>query len=185
MRTLVKTALLGLILSFASQAGAVIISDFVNIREVNNAYLLLKEGQSYTVTHNISDNGVPDLNQVDSAWLRLGFADDWRDFWFESEVALVSGSGILGSFEVDGSILSYDIRYLGVGADGVDDLNADGLIEVTVASKDLWWGKGDFYWKTSELFADISPVNVNEPATLIMLGIGLLGLRLVRRKKTG
>lgn len=181
MRTFIKTALFSLVLAAASQASAVIVTDFVDIHEVYDGYLLISQGESYTITHDLTDNGVPTENEVDSATLKLEFADDNDRFWFEGEFSLVTGEGIFGFFEVDGNIWNYDVEWLGVGTDGINDLNNNGQLAVTVTSLD--WIGGDFWWKTSTLFANINPVEVNEPATLVILGIGLLGLGFVRRRK--
>src|SRR5690606_19326498 len=132
----------------ASNASAALISDFVDIHQVNHGFLLLNSGQSYTITHDLTDNGVPDSFSVDSAWLHIGLADDLWDPWFESEIALISGPGVnSGNLEVGGNIFQYDYRYVGVGSTGLDALNSSGLLQITIKSL-----RGDFYWKNSELF---------------------------------
>jgi len=184
MRTFVKTILIGMILTVAAQASAVIVTDLVNLKEETGDYLLLSEGESYTITHDLTDYGVPGENQVDAATLYLLFLDDLKtDRFFEKEFALVSGEGFQGQFEVGGAFLGFDLRWFDLGDEGIDDLNADGKLEVTVTALDVKHGNGDFWWKASALFADISPVAVSEPATLVLLGIGLLGLGIARRRK--
>ena len=184
MYKILKSLAVTLMLVAGANASATVISDFVNIREDNNGYVLLSAGDSYTITHDLTDNGVPDLYQVEAAWLSIGLADDNYIRWSgdqrnEREFALITGEGVnSGKVEVDGNIITYDYQFLNVGNSGIDALNNFGLLEITITSLG-----GDFYWKNSELFAYITPVNVGEPKTLVLLAIGVLGLGLARRRK--
>lgn len=178
-KVLKSLAVLAMLVTGAN-AGAGVITDYVNLHALNGNYVLLSAGQSFTITHDLTDSGVPDQFLVDSASLRIGLADDRNGNWLSEifEVAFVIGEGVAGLFEVGGNIFSYDYRTLPVYQAGIDSLNSIGALEITVTSL-----LGDFYWKNSELTAWVSPVSVPEPKTLALLAIGIVGLALVRRRK--
>lgn len=184
MHNILKSLAVITLVLVGANTNAKIVSDFIDIHEDNNGYLLLSAGEAYTVTHDLTDNGVPSDYQVEDAWLTIGLADDiygwWNgDPWGQLEFALITGQGVnSGNVEVDGNIFHYDYQFLSVGTNGVAELNNFGQLEVTITS--LY---GDFYWKNSELFASIAAVNVTEPKTLALLFIGALGLGLARRRK--
>lgn len=176
MKNILIGAIVGL---FAVSAQAMQITD------VNNPYVFLNEGESHTITHDLSDDGVPSSYLVTSGTLELGFSDGEVVGDLAWDIASLSGNGLSGTFTVDGTHLwGYDIQAFNIGAGGLSDLNTDGKIQVTLTAIDTHWLKGhnDFWWKTSKLIANVTPNQVSEPATLALFGLGLMGLVMTRRK---
>ena len=152
--------------------------------DINNPYTFLSENgtQSATVTHDLTDDGVSEDYSVDWAVLRLGFSDGYKWYDYAYDIAHITGDGISDWIEVDGTHMwGFDIRWLGVQDAGIDSLNDNGMLEVTITAMDTpdHWGINDFWWKTSMLIAQVK--SVPEPGTLGMLSLGLLGIGVMRR----
>lgn len=181
MLRVVKLSVMAAVLMFSSSTFAVLVSDFKHVGK------WLTEGNSHSIVHDLRDNGVPGSFQVTKAWLSVGFSDGYRSGDWALDMAKVTGSGLSGTWEVDGTHrYGYDIRKVRVGNSGIDDLNFDGLLKVTITALNTpsrWDGHNDFWWKTSTLKARIKPKSVPEPSSVALLGLGVLGLSLARKRK--
>jgi len=132
-------------------------------------------GQTHTFTHYITDNGfVAGEDNVSSAELNLALSDDGNDSF---ELLWIHLPGPDALVEVN-----YTNVVLGLSLQGIAMLNAQGRLTVTLI--DLF---GDFNFNGSTLIAygeKNSGANpVPEPATIFLMGSGLLGVGIVLRKK--
>jgi hypothetical protein len=156
------------------------------ITDIETPIEYLGRGDSVTVTHNLTDEGVPETYQVTSARLYLTFWDDisgdfFADFLFDKieDWAEVSVGGLTKSFEVGDGLLGISVHSLPVDDGGIGELNKWGTLAVTVTALD--WKRNDFFWKTSMLSAHVE--SVPEPGTLGLLGLGLVAAGLARKRR--
>ena len=155
------------LLSVNSFAGLI-----TDVEAVNKTVAITK---SVSWTHNILEHGFT-LGTAESATLTIEFRDD-KDPWYAPfETALVQ----LGYFDIQdgGLVFNPTINWSGdLGLSSLVKLNADGTLFVQVTSV-----LGDFFIGNSTLNVVAKDVSVPESSSLMLFGLGLLGLGLMRKK---
>lgn len=156
--------------------------------EASNQYIA--SGAQYTYTHNLNDTGFRPLNDLISGFnLAINLADDQR--LDGSETAFVDLPSLIEIplFGVNFGDGDAFVTYFGLsGAEfngfsilGLLTLNVLGTLTVTIQSI-----AGDFTLVSSTLTAyglANSPTSVPEPGALGLLGVGLVGIALSKRRR--
>lgn len=144
-----------------------------------NGGVTLNGGDSITYSHDISDDFNAGSDLVTDFLLSIDLYDDKQDKWYDLEAAFVDVPGLLG----DTVVLNFgNDAYQGWSVAGLVELNLFGTLTVSITS--LF---GDFVFGGSDLVANgyANASSVPEPATLGLLGMGLLGIAAgSRRRKT-
>nr|WP_321396920.1 PEP-CTERM sorting domain-containing protein [uncultured Desulfobacter sp.] len=144
---------------------------------------------TYTWTFNIEDLGLDSSQTIESAYLKLVLSDDYRQdilpeiagVYFDQSNAKGWPDWFVGAWNITGTYL-IDIAAL-------DTLNQDGTLLVTLSAL-----LGDFYvdsislnvWATDlpSSGGSVNPVPTPESSTLLLLGLGLLAIvKMIRRKQ--
>jgi len=146
-------------------------------------------GEDYTYTHDLTDNGFyPAEDIITSYALSIALKDDddyVRSDWFEAlfeleeqETGWVDQPGWIA----DGLAFTYVNNLYGWSFSGLFSLNETGKLDVTISSL-----CGDFLLDKSTLVAvgceNSEAAPVPEPATLMLIGSGLIGLAGFRRRQ--
>lgn len=138
------------------------------------------EGTPLTYTHTISGYLIPDEYLVTEAWLNLDFTNDSTDkvtiLWDNREYVEVGYDGTEW----------HDLGEVGDGQYvlivGIDWLNDDGKLDVTINVTNPGWNPATAYLDHSVLYGNVSVVPVPGAVLLGVLGLSAAGIKLRKNR---
>ncbi len=157
-----------LIFGMTGSAGA---ASYTDTYDAGNIYM--KGYQSDSWTFDITDYGFnPKTQDVTEATVLLNLTDDSYD-WYEVAYLNLEGNTFSWKFlwEVDTGSKSFKI-------DSLITLSDSGTIDCTLIAVG-----GDFYFNNATLTAEATTAPVPEPASILLMGAGLIGLIGYNRKR--